>query len=265
MLSKRAPLWLKFVAIFSLVLLQVPLLAVILNALTGGGGFYDGLSFQENGEWNVPVWSNPEIWSAFLLSLRVAAISTVIALALGTLLAASMARHAFFGRQSVSLLIILPIAIPGAVWGVALQATISFGILSNGLWAIIVGQATFCILLVYNNAAAALRKQSGSLIQASLDLGANGFQTFRYVVLPNLAPALLAGALLAFVLSFNEIVVTSFIAQKQNTLPVWMFETLQRNPYDHELAFVAMLVLIASAVPIVLATYLMRKRLITPT
>ncbi len=170
-------------------------------------------------------WNRPDVWAALTLSLKVATFATAIALLLGTLCAAAVSRSAFFGREAVSLLVILPIALPGIITGIALRQAFSLAEIPFSFFTIVLGHATFCIVVVYNNAVARFRRLSGSLVEASMDLGANGFQTFRYVILPNIGTALLAGGMLAFALSFDEVIVTTFTAGQQSTLPIWMLES----------------------------------------
>ena len=180
-------------------------------------------------QWFAVAWERQDIWRrALAVSVRVAAISTLLALVLGTLAAAAVARSRFFGREAISLLLILPIALPGIITGISLRSAFALADIPFSFWTIVLGHATFCIVVVYNNAVARLRRTSGSLIEASMDLGADGFQTFRYVLLPNLATALLAGGMLAFALSFDEVIVTTFTAGQQTTLPIWMLSELIR-------------------------------------
>ena len=147
---------------------------------------------------------------------------------LGTLAAAALARASFFGRDAISLLLILPIALPGIITGIALRSAYGTLEIPFSFWTIVIGHATFCVVVVYNNAVARLRRLNPTLIEASMDLGADGFQTVRYVILPQLGTALLAGALLAFALSFDEVIVTTFTAGQQTTLPIWMLQELVR-------------------------------------
>jgi putative spermidine/putrescine transport system permease protein len=192
------------------------------------------------------------------LSLRVAAISTALALVLGTLVAAAMARAKFFGRDTITLLVILPIALPGIITGMSLRSAFAIADIPFSTFTIVLGHATFCIVIVYNNAVARFRRMSGSVIEASMDLGANGFQTFRYVVLPNLGSALLAGGMLAFALSFDEVIVTTFTAGQQSTLPIWMLNELVRPRQRPVTNVVAMVVFLATFLPILAAYYLTR-------
>ena len=170
------------------------------------------------------------------------------------------ARHQFFGRETVSFLVILPIALPGIVTGVALSNTFTqvLGVRLS-LLTVIVGHATFCIVVVYNNVIARLRRMSGSIEEASADLGADPWQTFRHVTLPNMSTALVAGGLLAFALSFDEIIVTLFtIGAGQETLPIWIFNNLFRPNQLPIVNVVAVLLILLSMFPVYLAHRLTR-------
>ncbi len=198
------------------------------------------------------------MWEALGLSVRVAAIATVLAMILGTLCAAAVSRTRFFGRETISLLVILPIALPGVVTGIALRSAFSIAEIPFSTWTIVLGPATFCVVIVYNNAVARFRRTSGSLIEASMDLGANLFQTLRHVILPNIATALVVGGMLAFALSFDEVIVTTFTAGQQQTLPIWMLEELVRPRERPVTNVVAMIVVIVTLLPILGAYYLTR-------
>ena len=192
---------------------------------------------------------------ALLTSLKVGAAATGIALILGTLASIAVGRHRFFGRETVSFVIILPIALPGIVTGIALSDTFTqvWGI-SLSLLTVIIGHATFCIVVVYNNVVARLRRVSGSLEEASADLGAHTWQTFRYVTLPNMQTALVAGALLAFALSFDEIIVTLFtIGAGQQTLSIWIYDNLFRTTQPAIVNVVAVLAVLLSIIPVYIA------------
>ena len=208
--------------------------------------------------WFAVAWSRPDIREALALSLQVAAVSTLIAMVLGTLAAAAVWRSRFFGRETVSLLLVLPIALPGIITGISLRSAFSLGGVPFSFWTIVLGHATFCIVVVYNNALARLRRTSGALIEASMDLGANGFQTFRHVVLPSIATALMAGGMLAFALSFDEVIVTTFTAGQQATLPIWMLTELVRPRQRPVTNVVAVFVILVTLAPILLAFYLTR-------
>ena len=181
--------------------------------------------------------------------------ATAIALVLGTVLAFAVSRYQFFGREVISLLVVLPISLPGIVTGIALNNAFTKQLgMSTGLLTVIIGHATFCIVVVYNNAIARLRRMGTSLQEASMDLGANGVTTFRLVTLPNLASALFAGGLLAFGLSFDEIVVTTFTAGPGiQTLPIWIFNNLFRPNQAPIVNVVAATLVVFSIIPIYLS------------
>ena len=209
-------------------------------------------------KWFSVAWNSPDVRSAIWLSVRAAVLATSIAIVLGSMAAFALARFRFFGRESVTFLLVLPIALPGIVTGMALNSFFIFGHINLSLWTIVIGHATFCIVIVYNNVLARLRRSSPSLIEASQDLGADGLQTFRFVIWPVLSTALVAGGLLAFALSFDEIVVTYFTAGAQNTLPLLIFGYIrlgQQLPVVNAIAF-AMILL--TVIPVFLAQRLMR-------
>ncbi len=254
----RAPLALKLAAAGGLLFMHLPILLIFVYAFTTEDKTYKwpppGLTFQ----WLGVTWNRPDVWEALRLSLRVATISTAIALVLGTLCAAAVSRSKFFGRETISLLVILPIALPGIITGIALRSAFNIADIPFSVWTIVLGHATFCVVVVYNNAVARFRRTSASLVEASMDLGANGFQTFRYVVLPNIATALLAGGMLAFALSFDEVIVTTLTAGQQATLPIWMLEELVRPRQRPVTNVVAMVVVLVTFLPILAAFYLTR-------
>jgi len=210
--------------------------------------------------WFSVAFHDEAVRDALRLSLFAAIGATVVSLVLGTLAALAVSRYRFFGREIISFAVILPIALPGIITGLALQATILDVLgplgLGFGLATIILGHATFCVVVVYNNAIARLRRTAGSLDEASADLGADNWQTFRYVMFPQLRTALLAGALLAFALSFDEVVVTIFTAGAQQTLPIWIFATLSRPAELPIVNVVALFVILVSVVPIYIAARL---------
>ncbi|MBB3238508.1 ABC transporter permease [Phyllobacterium endophyticum] len=253
-----APLGLKIAAAGGLLFLHLPLLLIFLYAFTTEEKSYQfpppGLTLK----WFAVTWERPDVWQALWLSVRVASISTIIALVLGTLCAAAVSQTRFFGRETISLLVILPIALPGIITGIALRSAFSLADIPFSFWTIVLGHATFCIVVVYNNAVARFRRVSGSLMEASMDLGANGFQTFRYIILPNIGTALLAGGMLAFALSFDEVIVTTFTGGQQSTLPIWMLQELIRPRQRPVTNVVAMVVVIVTFLPILGAYYLTR-------
>jgi putative spermidine/putrescine transport system permease protein len=198
--------------------------------------------------------ANTGLRDAFLTSIGVALGATVIALILGSLAALAVARHRFFGREIVSFVVIFPIALPGIVTGMALSTTFATTGLPLGFLAIIVGHATFCIVLVYNNVLARLRRTSASQEEASADLGADSFQTFRYITLPAIRSAMLAGALLAFALSFDEVIVTIFVAGGVKTLPIWIFQSFRLANQVSLVNVAGLVAIVLSVVPVYIAT-----------
>ncbi|MCM2475767.1 ABC transporter permease [Rhizobium sp. CG5] len=249
---------LKIAAGAGLLFLHLPILLIFVYAFTTEEKSFQWPPPGFTTQWFAVAWNRPDVWEALALSVKVASIATVIALVLGTLAAAAVARTAFFGREAISLLVILPIALPGIITGIALRSAFSLAEIPYSMWTIILGHATFCVVVVYNNAVARFRRTSGSLIEASMDLGADGFQTFRYVILPNIATALLAGGMLAFALSFDEVIVTTFTGGQQATLPIWMLEELIRPRQRPVTNVVAMVVVIVTFLPILAAYYLTR-------
>jgi putative spermidine/putrescine transport system permease protein len=205
-------------------------------------------------KWFTEAWNDPAVRDALLLSVQAAAGATAVALVLGTLLSLAMARFSFFGRDTVTLLVILPIALPGIVTGLALQTTYTTFAVPYGLTTIIIGHATFCIVVVFNNAVARLRRLHGNLDEASKDLGADTWQTFRHVTFPQMRSALLAGALLAFALSWDEVVVTIFTSGASQTLPIWIFANLFRPIEQPVVNVVALFVIVVSIIPVYIAT-----------
>ena len=217
-------------------------------------------------EWFDRALHNPGVRDALILSLKAALGATILALVLGTLASLAVARYRFFGRETISFVVILPIALPGIVTGMALNATFNTVGIQLGLLTIIVGHATFCIVVVYNNTVARLRRTSQHLEEASADLGADTWQTFRYVTFPQLRSALLAGALLAFALSFDEVIVTTFTAGPDQTLPIWILGNLSRPNQLPVVNVVAVFLILLSTIPVYLATRLTRDTgSVTPT
>jgi putative spermidine/putrescine transport system permease protein len=258
MRSDRAPLGLKIAAFAGLAFLHLPILLIFVYAFTTEDKSYQWPPPGFTTQWFGVTWNRPDVWQALSLSLKVASISTCIALVLGTLAAAAVSRAQFWGREAVTLLVILPIALPGIITGIALRSAFNLGSIPFSTLTIVLGHATFCIVVVYNNTVARFRRISGSMLEASADLGANGFQTFLHVVLPNIATALLAGGMLAFALSFDEVIVTTFTAGQQQTLPIWMLEELVRPRQRPVTNVVAMVVVLVTALPILAAYYLTR-------
>ena len=239
-----------------LLFVYLPLLLVVVNSFNRSTTF----AFPPTGfttRWWEAALSNDGVREALETSLVAATLATTIALVLGTLAAMAVTRYAFFGRSTVSLLLVLPIALPGIVTGIALN-TLFTGFLGGLTFTtLVVGHATFCIVIVFNNAAARLRRTAGNVEEASMDLGASRAQTFRYVTFPALRSALLAGGLLAFGLSFDEIIVTTFTAGPGvQTLPLWIFQNLFRPNAAPVVNAVAALLVLVSVLPVYLANRL---------
>ncbi len=242
----------------TILFLHVPLAFIVLYAFSTDAKTFvfppPGLTTK----WFGIAFEREDIRAALLLSLKVAAMSTLVAMVLGTLAAAAVWRSRFFGREAISLLLILPIALPGIITGISLRSAIGLLEIPFSIWTIVIGHATFCVVVVYNNVLARFRRTAFSQIEASMDLGADGFQTFRYVVLPNIATALLAGGMLAFALSFDEVIVTTFTAGQQSTLPIWMLTELVRPRQRPVTNVVAVFVIVVTFIPILAAFYLTR-------
>jgi putative spermidine/putrescine transport system permease protein len=209
--------------------------------------------------WFQRAFENRGVRDALLTSIKAGLGATAVALVLGTLASIAVARYRFFGREAVSFLVVLPIALPGIVTGMALNSSFTqvLGV-PLGLATIIVGHATFCIVVVFNNVVARLRRTSTSFEEASADLGARGVQTFRFVVFPQVRSALVAGALLAFALSFDEVIVTTFTAGQEETLPIWILANLSRPRQLPIVNVVAVLAIVLSLIPVWIAQRITR-------
>src|SRR5271166_7040283 len=203
--------------------------------------------------WFSVAWHDSQVRNAFLLSVRVALVAMVLAVLLGSAVAYGVHQFRFFGRQAIPLLLVLPIALPGIITGIALNSLFSFTGIQFGTLTIVIGHTTFCIVVVFNNLIARLRRMSGSLAEASSDLGARGWQTLRFIMLPLTATALVSGALLAFGLSFDEVIVTVFTAGAQNTLPLWIFGAIRLGQQLPEVNAVVSVVILLTLVPVVIA------------
>ncbi len=200
--------------------------------------------------WFRVAWHDEQLRSALWLSVRVGLTATAIALVLGTMAAFAIHRFRFFGRESISFLLLLPIALPGIITGMALNSFFSFAGVSFSIWTVVIGHATFCVVVVYNNVLARLRRTSNSLIEASMDLGADGWQTFRFVTWPLLSTALVGGALLAFALSFDEVIVTTFTAGAQTTLPIFILNNLRQGQELPIVNVIAFVIIVLTIVPV---------------
>ena len=239
--------------------LYLPLLMIVLYAFNEtniNSWPFPGFSTR----WFDKLFHDPVPREAAWLSVKIALASTAFALVLGTSMAFAFARHRFFGRELVNFAVTLPIILPGVITGVALASFFLFTSTDLSTRTVIIGHTTFCIVLVFNNVLARLRRLSPSLEEASRDLGASGLQTFRHVTLPSIRTALVAGALLSFALSFDEIAVTFFLAGADTTtLPLWILGAFRNSQSVPEVNAAATVILLFSLPMIALAAYLMRE------
>ncbi|HEV7562069.1 MAG TPA: ABC transporter permease [Solirubrobacterales bacterium] len=253
-LSRRSQALLRLAVGLGLAFIYIPLLVIGIYAFNSS----KILKWPPPGwtlDWFTKAFESDSAREALLTSVEAGLAATAVAIVLGTLAAIAVGRFRFFGRETVSFLVVLPIALPGIVTGVALSNTFTqvLGV-SLSLFTVIVGHATFCIVVVYNNVVARLRRTSGSFEEASADLGADTWQTFRFVTFPTMRSALGAGALLAFALSFDEIIVTTFtIGAGEETLPIWIFRNLFRPNQLPIVDAVAVIVIVISIIPVYLA------------
>ncbi len=259
-LSLPARVFLWTIMGFGFAFIYVPLTLVVINSFNKNTSFAWPPTGFTTSWWSKAV-SNEGVRDAITRSFTVALAATAIALVLGTLAAAAIARYKFFGRDAISLLFVLPIALPGIVTGIALNNVFTNFLGELTIFTIIVGHATFCIVVVFNNVAARYRRLGITLEEASMDLGANRFTTFRLVTFPLLRNALVAGGLLAFGLSFDEIIVTTFTAGAgQNTLPIWIFQNLFRPNQAPIVNVVAAALILFSILPIYLSQRLTQEK-----
>ena len=259
-LSLPARLFLWTIMGFGFAFIYVPLTLVVINSFNKNTSFaWPPTGFTTT--WWSKAATNEGVRDAISRSVIVALAATTIALVLGSLAAAAIARYKFFGRDAISLLFVLPIALPGIVTGIALNNVFTNFLGELTIFTIIVGHATFCIVVVFNNVAARYRRLGSNLEEASMDLGANRFKTFRLVTFPLLRSALVAGALLSFALSFDEIIVTTFTAGAgQNTLPIWIFQNLFRPNQAPIVNVVAAALILVSIIPIYLSQRLTQEK-----
>ena len=252
-LSRGTKIVLSILAFIAFSFIYIPLGVILINSFSAD----KGLGWPPSGfttEWWGKAAQNEGVREALWTSIWVGAVATLVALVLGTLLAFALGRYRFFGRESVSLLVILPIALPGIVTGIALNNVFTTFLGGLTIYTLIIGHVTFCIVVVYNNALARIRRMGGNVEEASADLGANGFRTFIHVTFPLMRSALLAGAILAFGLSFDEIIVTIFTAGPGvTTLPIWIYQNLFRPNNAPIVNVVAAFLVLVSILPIYIA------------
>jgi putative spermidine/putrescine transport system permease protein len=250
--SRAARVLIRAGTLVTLLFLYVPLAIVVIYAFNDSVGQAWPIP-EYTTKWFGIAFREVRVRTALVHSLQVAALATTIALVLGSAAAFAVHRFRFFGRNAVSFLLVLPIALPGIVTAIALNATINTLALNFGVLTIVIGHATFCIVVVYNNVLARLRRTPTSLVEASMDLGADGWQTFRYVTFPAIRTAVLAGGLLAFALSFDEIIVTNFTAGSTITIPKFIYESV-RLPHNRPVVnVVAVAVVLVMLIPVYLA------------
>ena len=250
----RSKWMLRLAAYAGLAFLHLPLLFIAVNAFhddTGGAVWsVDSLTLR----WFAKAMERNDIRDAIGLSLSVAAVATLIAIVLGTLTAAALNRDRFFGKNAFTTLLILPIALPGIVTGIALLSAFKMMDVTPGFWTIAIGHATFCVVIVHNNVVARLRRLPPRLWEASMDLGADTLTTLRYIILPQLGTALLAGGILAFALSVDELIVTTFTSGRDKTLPIWLLNQLGR-PRDAAITNVVALLVMLLTMPLILLAW----------
>jgi putative spermidine/putrescine transport system permease protein len=253
--SGRIALWVW--AVLVVLFLMAPIVIIILYAFNPSNVQswpLQGLSTK----WFSQTFHNEAMRQSLWLSVRAGLIASVIAILLGSMAAFAVHRFRFFGREVVSFILVLPLALPGIITGMALNSFFTFAGVNLSLLTIVIGHATFCIVIVYNNVIARLRRTQTSLVEASMDLGADGLTTFRHVTLPIIATALVAGSLLAFALSFDEVIVTTFTAGAQNTLPLWIFGNIRLGQQLPEVNVVVLFVIAITVIPVALAQRLTR-------
>jgi putative spermidine/putrescine transport system permease protein len=247
----KAPWLLKVAVGCGLCFMLFPIAVIVMYAFNNESSAF---TFPLTGftlKWFGKAFERIDMLQAALLSLEVAALASLFAVVLGTLAALAVYRREFTGREALHLMFNLPIALPGIITGIALLSSLRLLDLEPGLLTIVIGHTTFCVVMVYNNVVSRLRRIPPSLVEGSMDLGANGFQTFLHIVLPGMATAILAGGILAFALSFDEIIVTTFTAGSQRTLPVWLLNQLTK-PRDMPITnVVAVLITLLTTIPII--------------
>ena len=250
--SRFARIMIKGGTWFTLAFLYIPLGVVVIYAFNNSIGQKWPIESYTT-KWFGIAWRSPDVREALVNSLQIATIVTLMALILGSAAAFAVHRFRFFGRNSVSFLLVLPISLPGIVTAIALNSSMNAAGIPFGLITIVIGHATFCIVVVFNNVVARLRRTPTSLVEASMDLGADGWQTFRYVTLPSIRNAVIAGALLAFALSFDEIVVTNFLAGSKLTIPKFIFNNLRLPRNRPVVNVVAVVVVLTMLIPVYIA------------
>lgn len=242
-------------AVAVLLFLFIPILLIIIYAFNASN-IESWPIHTLSTKWFGGAWADPDIEAALILSLKVGLVATAVALLLGSAAAFAVHRFQFFGREVISFVFVLPVALPGIITGIALNSFFAFNQITLSFWTIVIGHATFCIVIVYNNVLARLRRTPTSLTEAAMDLGASGWRLTRDITLPLLSTALVAGGLLAFALSFDEVIVTTFTAGAQNTLPLWIFGAIRLGQRLPEVNVVVFFVILVTIIPVVIAARL---------
>jgi putative spermidine/putrescine transport system permease protein len=251
--SRTSRILLRAAAIITLLFIYIPLVVVFLYSFNASSLVRWPIT-ELTLDWYGRAFADAGVRKALIASLQAAIGATAIALVLGSMIAFAVHRFRFFGRDTVSFLVLLPIALPGILTGIALNTTFRTLGIDSGLMTVVAGHTTFCIVVVYNNVIARLRRTARSAQEASMDLGADTWQTFRRVTLPGLGTSLVAGALLAFALSFDEIVVTTFTSGPGiQTLPIWIFSNYSRSQQLPLVNVASVLVLLLSVIPVYIA------------
>ncbi|MDI9348257.1 MAG: ABC transporter permease [Methylacidiphilales bacterium] len=248
-----------FFSFCGLCFLLVPFSFIILYAFSPNEKTFDFPIAEYTTKWFSIIVARSDVWNAVSLSFTVAFFATLLALIIGTMTSIAVSRYKFFGRENFSLLLILPIALPGIITGIALRSSITILEIPFSTFTIVLGHATFTIVVIYNNVIARLRRLHPNCLEASYDLGANIFQAFFFVLLPQMYSALFAGAMLAFALSFDEIIVTTFTAGQQTTLPIWMLDQLIRPRQKPITNVVAIFIILFTIIPIIYSFRILNK------
>ncbi len=209
-------------------------------------------------DWYRELMVDRGIHESVRLSLFVGLIAASIAVVLGTLTAFALDRYDFPGKQAIRFFVVLPIVLPGIVTGVAMLSFFTVMGWQLSRWTIIAGHATFCITLILNNVIARLGQIPRTLTEASADLGAKPWGTFWRVTFPLVRPAILAGAILAFTLSFDEVIVTFFLTGREKTLPLLIWGRL-RQGISPEINAAATVIIIVSLAGVLLSNRLSRQ------
>jgi putative spermidine/putrescine transport system permease protein len=254
--STRIALWIWSALVFAFLWIPLVLIGVYAFSSSNVQSWpIPGWTFH----WFHVAWSESDVRDSLWLSVKVALIATTLAIVLGSMAAFAIYRFKFFGRDSISFLLVLPLALPGIITGMALNSFYVFAGIGFSIWSIVIGHATFCVVIVYNNVLARLRRTAPSLWEASMDLGADGWQTFRYVIWPVISTAVVSGGLLAFALSFDEVIVTTFTAGAQTTLPIFILDNIRQGQQLPVINVVALVVIVLTLVPVTLAQRMTRE------